>query len=205
MSVTLTLSECISGCMSYCQHMGPFMSVEVLLSTILLELCMFWEANLLQLPSGRVVWIRQTKNFPGPALQRATGDEPYQFLHMASIQGLLGILKNGSILPTANDRVGLPDDYPTSAFFSLLKPTREQMYLRDIATKCAKLFHHSKQQSGVMLSGCIVGGHSKYKWPSTCIKPTLAAKTGLVRSKSTDKRWAIRVDLAQIQWSVLMS
>ena len=57
MSVTLTLSECVSGCMSYCQHMGPFMSIEVLLSMILLELCMFWDtslkfrgANLLQLP-----------------------------------------------------------------------------------------------------------------------------------------------------------
>ena len=32
------------------QHTGPFMSIEVLLSMILLELCVFWEANLLQLP-----------------------------------------------------------------------------------------------------------------------------------------------------------
>ena len=90
-------------------------------------------------------------------------------------------------------------------FFSLLKHAHEQMSLRDIATQCAKLFHHSRQQSGVMLSGCIVGGHSKYKWSSTWIELTLAAKAGLVRSKSTDKRWAIRVDLAQIQWIVLMS
>ena len=158
-----------------------------------------------QTNSGRVVWVLQTKNFPGPSLQRATGDEPYQFFHMTSTQGLLGILKLGTILPSANDRIGLPEDFPSSAFFSLLKHTYNQMSARDIALQCAKLFQHSKQQSGVMLSGCILGGHTKYKWSSTWVEMALASRAGLVRSKSSDKRWAIRVDLAQIQWVVLMS
>ena len=158
-----------------------------------------------QTNSGKVVWVLQTKNFPGPSLQRATGDEPYQFFHMTSTQGLLGILKLGTILPSANDRIGLPEDFPSSAFFSLIKHTYNQMTARDIALQCAKLFQHSKQQSGIMLSGCILGGHTKYKWSSTWVEMALASRAGLVRSKSSDKRWAIRVDLAQIQWIVLMS
>ena len=32
--------------------------------------------------SGRTVWVLRTKNFPGPSLQRATGDDSYQFFHI---------------------------------------------------------------------------------------------------------------------------
>ena len=69
---------------------------------------------------------------------------------MTSTQGLLGILKIGTILP--NDRIGLPDDFPAAAFFSLLKHTRSQMSAKDVALQCARLFKHSKQQSGVNLN-----------------------------------------------------
>ena len=155
--------------------------------------------------SGRTVWVSRTKNFPGPSLQRATGDEPYQFFHMTSTQGLPGILKIGTILPSANDRIGLSEDFPASAFFSLLKHTRAQMSAKDIALLRAMLFNHSKQQSGIMLSGCIMGGHTKYKWSYTWVEMALASRAGLVRSKSSDKRSAIRVDLAQIQRLVVMS
>ena len=71
---------------------------------------------------------------------------------MTSAQGLLGILKIGALLPSAKNRIGLPDEFPTAAFFNLLKHTYQQMSPKDIALQCAKLLHHSKQQSGVMLS-----------------------------------------------------
>ena len=98
--------------------------------------------------------------------QLFTGDEFYQFFHMTSAQGLLGIMKTGQY---------------------------------------ASLFHHSKQQSGVMLSGCATGGHTKYPWSSTWVELNLATRAGLVRSKSTDKRCAVRVVLAKIEWIILMS
>ena len=154
--------------------------------------------------SGQTIWVLRTKNFPGPSLQRATRDEPNQFFHMTSTQGLLGILKIGKA-ESANDRIGLPDDFPASAFFSLMKHTHNQMSAKDVALQCAKLFNHSKQQSGIMLRSCIMGGHTKYKWSSTWVEMALAPRAGLVRSKSSDKRWAIRVDLAQTQWLVLLS
>ena len=128
--------------------------------------------------SGRIVWVLRTKNFSGPSLQRATGDEPYQFFHMTSTQGLLGVLKIGAILPSANDRIGLPEDFPASAFFSLMKHTHTQLSAKDIALQCAKLFNHSKQQSGIMLSGCVMGGHTKYKWSSTWVEMALASPAG---------------------------
>ena len=56
-----------------------------------------------------------------------------------------------------------------------------------------------------MLSGCVIGGHAKYPWSSTWVELCLAARAGLVRSKSTNKRWAIRVDLARIEWIILVS
>ena len=120
-----------------------------------------------QTMSGRTVWMLRTRNFPGPNLQKATADEYYQFFHMTSAQGLLGILKTGIILPSATDRMSLPEEWPVSAFFSLLKHTREQMSTEEVAAECASLYSHSKQQSGIMLSGCILGGHTKYPWSST--------------------------------------
>ena len=42
----------------------------------------------------------RTRNFPVPNIQKATGDEFYQFFHMTSAQGLLGIIKTGLILPS---------------------------------------------------------------------------------------------------------
>ena len=155
--------------------------------------------------SGRTVWMLRTRNFPGPNLQKATADEYYQFFHMTSAQGLLGILKTGVILPSATDRMSLPEDWPVSAFFNLLKRTREPMSTEEVAAECASLYNHSKQQSGIMLSGCILGGHTKYPWSSTWVELNLASRAGLVRSKAQDKRWAIRVDLAKIDWIVVMS
>ena len=55
--------------------------------------------------SGRIFWMLKTKSFPGPNVQKATGDEFYQFFHMTSVQGLLGIMKTGMILPSATDRM----------------------------------------------------------------------------------------------------
>ena len=69
--------------------------------------------------------------------QLFTGDEFYQFFHMTSAQGLLGIMKTGQY---------------------------------------ASLFHHSKQQSGVMLSGCATGGHTKYPWSSTWVELNFATR-----------------------------
>ena len=48
-------------------------------------------------PSSIISWGRsyQTAN-----IQKATGDEFYQFFHMTSAQGLLGIIKTGLILPS---------------------------------------------------------------------------------------------------------
>ena len=158
-----------------------------------------------QTATGRIIWMLRARNFPGPNVQKATGDEFYQFFHMTSAQGLLGIMKTGLILPSATDRMGLPDTLSGSAFFSLLKHTHQQMAVEEIALQCASLFHHAKQQSGVMLRGCVTGGHTKYPWSSTWVELNLATRAGLVRSKSTDKRWAIRVDLAKIEWIVLMS
>ena len=109
------------------------------------------------------------------------------------------------ILPSATDRMGLPESFPVSAFFSLLKHTHQQLTVEELALQCASLFYHSKQQSRVMLSGWVTGGHTKNPWSSTWVELNLATRAGLVRSKATDKRWAIRVDLAKIEWIIPMS
>ena len=137
-----------------------------------------------QTATGRIIWMLRTRNFPGPNVQKATGDEFYQFFHVTSAQGLLGIMKTGLILPSATDRMGLPDTFPVSAFFSLLKHTHQQMTVEELALQCASLFHHTKQQSGVMLSGCVTGGHTKYPWSSTWVELNLATCAGLVRPVS---------------------
>ena len=64
-------------------------------------------------PSSIISWGRsyQTAN-----IQKATGDEFYQFFHMTSAQGLLGIMKTGLILPSATDRMGLPENFPILLF-----------------------------------------------------------------------------------------
>ena len=45
--------------------------------------------------TGRIIWVLRTRNFPGPNVQKATGDEFYQFFLMTSAQGLLGVMKTG--------------------------------------------------------------------------------------------------------------
>ena len=64
-------------------------------------------------PSSIISWGRsyQTAN-----IQKATGDEFYQFFHMTSAQGLLGIMKTGLILPSATDCMGLPENFPILLF-----------------------------------------------------------------------------------------
>ena len=125
---------------------------------------------------------------------------------MTSTQGLLGILKMGTILPSAHDRIGLPNDFPAATFFQF----SEAYVPANVGQGCSAAMRKALQSLQttvwcVMLSGCITRGHTKYKWASTWIEMALASRAGLARSKSTDKRWAIRVDLAQIQWIVLMS
>ena len=86
--------------------------------------------------TGKTVWVLKTKTFPGPNVQKAIGDELCQFF--------------------------LPADMPLSALFSLLKHTHMQLIVEDIATQCASLFIRSNQHSGVVLGGCVTGGHTKY-------------------------------------------
>ena len=117
----MTHVVCASGCMSCCLHMdrdGVLHNFARVLHVLGLQpQNLFTWGEAFKASSGRTVWVLRTKNFPGPSLQRETGDESYQFFHMTSTQGLLGILKIGTILPSAHDRIGLPDDFPAAAFF----------------------------------------------------------------------------------------
>ena len=119
--------------------------------------------------SGRTVWMLRTRNFPGPNIQKAAGDEYDQFFHMTSAQGLLGILKADVILPSATDRMGLPEDFPVSAFFSLLKHTRQQLTTEEIASECASFFVN------ILLGG-------SWDLVSKIIIPVLSTAIGVIRT-----------------------
>ena len=151
--------------------------------------------------NGVNMWFLRTKNFPGPLEEALTGHN-YAWCHVCGLDTVLGVLRCGVVLPTTSDGIQLDPNLPLTGFFG-----RGQQCDGDpwqCATQLAIKCHaHPKNAYGISVGGILRGNHVLPDRSSTWLEEFICTRSGIVKSKSTDRRWCFRCDLASIQFICL--
>ena len=129
----------------------------------------------------------ELQHMPGPPVQPQNW---YTWSHGTDMQGLIGILSIGRVLPTDAEVSGSPET--SFAFYG--KAFDKPSWFEGLAEWVASL-HHSTKNS----CGCLVGGLTvKSPSASTSHEGHMAKFHPLIHSASSDKRWAIRAVAARL-------
>ena len=153
-------------------------------------------------PDGHVTWVLQTQNWVPLGLDNSA----MNWIHMSNLQGIQGILACGCIYPCTSDGLQLPSGLLLSAFFGKMELSNQAHSTEQWAGAFVKHGTTShKNTSGVIFAGTIHGRYYKYSHANTWREQFLTIRAGVVRSNASDKRWAVRSDLARIQVIGLLS
>ena len=145
----------------------------------------------------RIVWEFDAQGMPGPALAPTTASTShYRWYHCGADLTLIGLFTSGRMLRTCSETVGMQPEEAPYAFFGRAGFDGAP---RDNAKKeVAELQSHSKNRTGVIVSGRLCTSHHKMMGASTYWETLQCREHELVRSSSSDKRWAIRASSAAV-------
>ena len=144
----------------------------------------------------RVVWEYSSDKFPGPLTAPTTASTGfYRWYHCGADVTLIGVFTCGRLLRTCAETVNMSAAETPYAFFGR---AGYEGQARDEAKKAAELVMHPKNRTGVLVSGRIVTCHHKMTSSSTYWETLACREHELVKSASSDKRWAIRESSARI-------
>ncbi|CAE7721049.1 unnamed protein product [Symbiodinium sp. CCMP2592] len=167
--------------LTFCRAM---VAAELPYTAVFRSVAKVWAAN------DRIIWEFEASGMPGPALAPTTASTGHKrWYHCGADLTLIGLFTAGRMLRTCSETVGMqPGETP----YGLFGRAGYDLAPRENARKVAELQSHSKNRTGVIVSGHKMLGSSTY-WE------TLACREHeLVRSSSSDKRWAIRESSAAV-------
>ena len=146
--------------------------------------------------NDRIVWEFETYGMPGPALAPTTASSGhYRWFHCGADLTLIGLFTSGRMLRTCSETVGMQPGETPYAFFGR---AGFDLTPRDNARKVAELHSHPKNRTGVIISGRLCTAHHKMNSSSTYWETLACKEHELVKSASSDKRWAIRESSATV-------
>ena len=144
----------------------------------------------------RIVWEFDAQGMPGPAVAPTTASTSYyRWYHCGADLTLIGLFTAGRMLRTCSETVGMQPEETPYAFFGRAGFDGAP---RDNAKKVAELQSHSKNSTGVIVSGRLCTSHYKMMGASTYWETLQCREHELVRSSSSDKCWAIRESSAAV-------
>ena len=154
---------------------------------------------------GVNIWLFRLKGMPGPTFSGTSRDSAsyYHWYHAGGLETVFGALATGTILPCCSDGLQLPSMIPLPGFFARVRREDTEITQEQLLQDCRDMHSHGKNAHGIHFSGAILGNHIKLPRASTWLEQFTSFNAGLVKSKSTDKRWCIRADLGKIQFACL--
>ena len=151
---------------------------------------------------GVSVWLFRLKCMPGPTF----ADVPTQtnsychWYHAGGLETVFRAFATATILPCCSDGLQLPPQIPLPGFFARVRREDTQVTEEQIFHDGKEMHSHGKKVHGIHFSGAVFGNHIKLPRASTWLEQFTRFKAGLVKSKSTDKRWCVRADCGKIQF-----
>ena len=133
----------------------------------------------------------ELQHMPGPPVQPQNW---YTWSHGTDMQGLIGILSIGRVLPTDAEVSGSAEG--SFAFYG--KAFDKPSWFEGLAEWVASLHHSTKNSCGCLVGGPLASGHVKSPSASTSHEGHMAKFHPLIHSASSDKRWAIRAVAARL-------
>ena len=133
----------------------------------------------------------ELQDMPGPPAQSQNW---YTWSHGTDMQGLIGILSIGRVLPTDAEVSGSAEGSFSCYGKAFDKPT----WFEGLAEWVASLHHSTKNSCGCLVGGLMASGHVKSPSASTSHEGHMAKFHPLIHSASSDKRWAIRAVAARL-------
>ena len=133
----------------------------------------------------------ELQDMPGPPVQSQNW---YTWSHGTDMQGLIGILSIGRVLPTDAEVSGSADGSFSFYGKAFDKPT----WFEGLAEWVASLHHSTKNSCGCLVGGLMAASHVKSPSASTSHEGHMAKFHPLIHSASSDKRWAIRAVAARL-------
>ena len=133
----------------------------------------------------------ELQDMPGPPVQSQNW---YTWSHGTDMQGLIGILSFGRVLPTDAEVSGSAEGSFSFYGKAFDKPT----WFEGLAEWVASLRHSTKNSSGCLVGGLIASSHVKSPSASTSHEGHMAKFHPLIHSASSDKRLAIRAVAARL-------
>ena len=133
----------------------------------------------------------ELQHMPGPPVQPQNW---YTWSHGTDMQGLIGILSIGRVLPTDAEVSGSPE----GSFALYGKAFDKPSWFEGLAEWVASLHHSTRNSCGRLVGGLMASGHVKSPSASTSHEGHMAKFHPLIHSASSDKRWAIRAVAARL-------
>ena len=154
---------------------------------------------------GVNVWLFRMKGMPGPTFATVPlqNNSYYHWYHAGGLETVFGAFATGTILPCCSDGLQLPPQVPLPGFFARVRREDTQITEEQLLHDCKEMHLHAKNAHGIHFSGAILGNHIKLPRASTWLEQFTSFRAGIVKSKSTDKRWCSRADCGKIQFVCL--
>ena len=151
---------------------------------------------------GVNIWLFRLKGMSGPTFANTPTDSTsyYHWYHAGGIETVFGAFATGTILPCCSDGLQLPPMIPLPGFFAgyveKIRRIRKSNCCK-IAGICIPM--ERMRMVFIFLEPFLI----KLPRASSWLEQFTCFKAGLVKSKSTDKRWCIRADCGKIQFACL--
>ena len=140
------------------------------------------------------------EGFPGPP---KASQNWHLWAHATTRKGACGILAVGKVLPTDHSVAGLDPSEDTFSFFG--RSMNAPQWNEGVVALACKCYRSTKNCSGIVFAGLLPCAHAKGKRADVAYENNLSKFHALVHSISTDRRWAIRLTAARIDYIFVLS